>query len=378
MERIALYKDLSLDTVDLRNLIQEIADKKLSGYFQISYWNSDDYLLYTEGDFFWGVSVDRDGTRREITAQNYKPKSTEGSISFYQVPVVNLLIFRHQYNTPPNPYNFAGYGQEFLACIKLSHIDIYRLMEQIERAHIDGYLVMCSKERFILTLMFQKGLPVCSYYQNLYTLKSAQKIRLQKDDTYVAVYATEPELPIIMSSMDTLRKEKEGTVDSEEELTLLKKEISGRKLSALFDLIFNGGKRLYEFFYRGVSFLKLLHHMEKIETANPSITLGVKNHFSLYSLEVKESLQPIHVEFYEDTGYEYVKEEKVNAVKLYFIEEIGPIGSLLWNKILKDRGYREKSMREEDLKSLIDVLYKEIPDSMHANRFLEKVRRVVE
>jgi hypothetical protein len=178
--------------------------------------------------------------------------------------------------------------------------------------------------------------------------------------------------------MDTLRKEKEGTVNSEEELTLLKKEISGRKLSALLDLIFNGGKRLYEFFYRGVSFLKLLHHMEKIETANPSITLGVKNHFSLYSLEVKESLQPIHVEFYEDTGYEYVKEEKVNAVKLYFIEEIGPIGSLLWNKILKDRGYREKSMREEDLKSLIDVLYKEIPDSMHANRFLEKVRRVVE
>lgn len=86
----------------------------------------------------------------------------------------------------------------------------------------------------------------------------------------------------------------------------------------------------------------------------------------------------MHVEFHEDTGYEYVKEEKVNAVKMHFIEEIGPIGPLLWNKILKDRGLTERSMREEDLKSLINVLYKEIPDSMHANRFLEKVRRVVE
>ncbi|MGB9874001.1 MAG: hypothetical protein ACPLRS_03425, partial [Hydrogenobacter sp.] len=242
----------------------------------------------------------------------------------------------------------------------------------------DGYLIMCNRERFTFMLMFQKGLPICSYHHNLYTSSNLQKVEIQRDDSYVAVYATEPELPLIISSMSTLKKEREGSVASEEELTLFRKEISNRKLSALLDLFLYSGERLYEFFYRGASLLKLLHNMDQIDTTSHGIAPGTKNNFSLYSLDVKESPSPIQVEFYEGTEQEYLEEEKVNAVKTHFIEEIGPIGPLLWNKILKDRGYTERSMKKEDLKKLIDVLYREIPDSMHANRFLEKVRRVVE
>ncbi len=65
-------------------------------------------------------------------------------------------------------------------------------------------------------------------------------------------------------------------------------------------------------------------------------------------------------------------------MRAYFIEEIGPIGPLLWNKILKERGYEERHMTKNNLMELIDILYREIPDEKQAKRFLEKARRVIE
>ncbi|MEZ0360988.1 MAG: hypothetical protein ABWK04_03685 [Hydrogenobacter sp.] len=382
MQRVALYKDLSLETINLEKLFGEVVEKKISGYFQISYWNSDDYLLFADGEFLWGVSISRDGARREIDMGTYRAKNEPGKVSFYEVPLVNLLIFKHHIKTPPDPYNFASYGYEFLTCVKFSHIDKNKLMEQIKRSHLDGYLVVCNKGGFILMLMFQKGLPVCLYKDNLYTTGKNQRINIEKEDAYIAVYATEPELPLLLCSMDTLKKEREDTFMSGEELSIVKKEIANKKLSALLDVFSSKGERLYEFFYKGTQLLRLLHTMDRIESHNLDISPGTKNIYSLYTIQVKESIPPIQVEFYSEElvvpeEIYYVDEERVRAIKSHFIEEIGPVGAILWNKILKEKGYLERRMREEDLRKLVEILYLEIPDSMHASRFLEKARRVL-
>ncbi|WP_340691041.1 hypothetical protein [Hydrogenobacter thermophilus] len=381
MERVALYKELSLEAVDLRKLFEEVITKKLTGYFKISYWNLDDYILYAEGQPIWGVSIDRDGSINNLDVENYKPKSNAGTVSFYEVSLINLITFRDQQRTPPSPYNFVSYGHEFLTCMKFSHVNISGLMEQVKRSHLDGYLVLCNTRGFTHMIMFQKGLAICSYHDNTYTLGTRQRISIDKDGDCIAVYATEPELPLFLSSMNTLKKEIEDTFRSNEELGIVRKEVSDRKLSAILDVHLQKGGRMYEFFYKGTFLLRLAHMMDQVENRSLEISPGTKNTFFLYSLQVRETFPAMEVEFYtqESSPFEstYVEEEKVRWIRSYFIEEIGPIGALLWSKILKEKGYSERQMREEDLKRLIEELYMEIPDSAHASKFLEKARRLL-
>jgi hypothetical protein len=72
----------------------------------------------------------------------------------------------------------------------------------------------------------------------------------------------------------------------------------------------------------------------------------------------------------------FVPEDTVRRLKEFFIEEIGPIGSLLWNRILKSNGLDEAKLSEDDFEKLVNILRDEIPDEKHKDKFIEKVRRL--
>jgi hypothetical protein len=57
-----------------------------------------------------------------------------------------------------------------------------------------------------------------------------------------------------------------------------------------------------------------------------------------------------------------VPEDTVRRLKEFFIEEIGPIGSLLWNQILKSNGLDEAKLSKDDFGKLINILMDEILD----------------
>jgi len=73
------------------------------------------------------------------------------------VPILSLLLFKRQSKAPPDPYSFASYGAEFLGCVRSSHIDRVKLLEQAKRTHLDGYMVACGRGGFEFMVMFQKG-----------------------------------------------------------------------------------------------------------------------------------------------------------------------------------------------------------------------------
>ncbi len=188
MERLALYKDLSLEAVNFETLVKDIARKFLSGYFKIVYWDYEDYLVYMEGSPVYGVRVNRMGGRELLNARAYRPAQSSGTLYFYEIPITNLLLFINEDKFPPNPYSFVGYGNEFLSCVRASHVDWNRLLEQIKRSHIDGYLVVCSKGGFKGVAMLQKG-----QFMGVYGVREEGgrvKLSLNKERDYVAVYHT--------------------------------------------------------------------------------------------------------------------------------------------------------------------------------------------
>jgi len=222
-------------------------------------------------------------------------------------------------------------------------------------------------------IMFQKGDPVCSYQRDRYVWSRTQRISLG-DDTYLAVYSTEPEFPLILSSMDTIKRVYERTFTKKEEIENARREIERKKLSALLDLFLSSGSRIYEIFYKGIKLLDILHDKDTLQENTLEPSSGT---FTLYTIDIRESLPPIDIGFGKEEQKDYVGGEIILTVKRHFIEEIGPVGTLLWNKIIKDRGYDERKMTQEQLNNLIEVLFNEIPDITHANRFLDKVRRYI-
>jgi hypothetical protein len=69
--------------------------------------------------------------------------------------------------------------------------------------------------------------------------------------------------------------------------------------------------------------------------------------------------------------------EVVQKIKELFIDEIGPVGPLLWNRILRDIGLEEALIPKDMVEKLLKRLASEIPEGKHSDAFLSKVRRLV-
>jgi hypothetical protein len=148
------------------------------------------------------------------------------------------------------------------------------------------------------------------------------------------------------------------------------------------DATLSNGDRFYQFFYGGVPIVGILHSREDIISASRiDIKPGTENRLKVFYMYVPLKTGSVNVEFvYEDVDRKvytpFVPEETVRRLKEFFIEEIGPIGSLLWNRILKSNGLDEAKLSENDFERLVNILRDEIPDEKHKDKFIEKVRRL--
>lgn len=368
MERIALYKDLNLEAVNFETLVKDIIQKSLSGYFKVVYWNYEDYLVYIDGSPIYGIRKHRDGRQERLDAKNYKPDQTSGTLYFYHIPIPSLILFINEDKSPPNPYSFVGYGDEFLSCVKASYVDWERLYKQIKQNEVDGYLIVCNRNGFKALTMLQQG-----QFIGVYGIKAQDnkvKLKINKEEDYVAVYRTVPEFPILMKGLEKLERVS-GSV----------KDIKQNKLNALIEL-YNQSTRVYEFIHKGEPTIKLIYQEGEIKNLDV-VPQDIKNfRLNVYKMEIPEKVEPIEFFIEQETQEEevfeaYVSRDVISSVKKVFIEEIGPIGAFLWSKIIKDQGWREDTITEKQLKKLVDILHKEIPDEKHANRFIERIRRYV-
>ncbi|AHE95459.1 hypothetical protein THERU_00935 [Thermocrinis ruber] len=382
MQRIELYKDLNLESVNLKEIFREIQDKSESGYLKITYWDQEDYIFYAGGKPIGGATYDRQGRKMTLDYLNYRIRNYNGTLSFYKLPTLEVLVFKYKELKFPTPYNFVSYGDEFLAPVKTTMVDPNRVLQQVKRSHLNGYIVIGDDENYKCMLFLQGGNSIAFYNGKQFIRKGNVRFSVKRETDYVGVYSTEPEFSLLLSCMDTLKLDEEYDFKSKEELEAIEKSITSRKSTCLLDATLSNGDRLYQFFYSGAFIVRILHSREELASASRiDIKPGTENRLKVFSIDVPLEIGSVNVEFvYEDADRKvytsYVPEDKVTKLKKFFIEEIGPIGSFLWNRILKSNGLDEAKLSKDDFEKLVNILRDEIPDERHRDKFIEKVRRL--
>ncbi len=382
MQRIELYKDLNLESVNLEEIFREIQNKSESGYLKITYWDQEDYIFYAGGKPIGGATYDRQGRKMVLDYLSYRIRNYNGTLSFFKLSTLEVLVFKYKELKFPTPYNFVSYRNEFLAPVKTTMVDPNRVLQQANRSHLDGYIVVCDDENYKCMLFLQGGNSIAFYDGRQFIKKGDVRFSVKRETDYIGVYSTEPEVSLLLSCIDTLKLVVENNFRSKEELEAIEKSITSRKTTCLLDAALSNGDRLYQFFYSGVPIVGILHSREEIISASRiDIKPGTENRLRVFSIDVPSETGSVNVEFvYEDVDRKvytpFVPEETVRKLKGFFIEEIGPIGSLLWNRILKSNGLDEVKLSEDDFEKLVNILRDEIPDEKHKDKFIEKVRRL--
>jgi hypothetical protein len=382
MRRVALYKDLNLESVNLEEIFREIRDKSESGYLKITYWDQEDYIFYAGGKPIGGVSYDRQGRKMTLDYLNYRIRNYNGTLSFYKLPTLEVLVFKYKELKFPTPYNFVSYGNEFLAPVKTTMVYPNRVLRQAKRFHLDGYIVIGDDKNYKCMLFLQGGTTIAFYDGKQFIKEGDVRFSVKQETDYVGVYSTEAEVSLLLSCMDTLKLSVENNFRSKEELEAIEKSITSRKSTCLLDVTLSNGDRLYQFFYDGVSIVKILHGREEMVSASRiDIKPGTENRLRVFSIYVPLETGSVNVEFvYEDVDRKvytpFVPEETVRRLKEFFIEEIGPIGSFLWDRILKSNGLDEAKLSKDDFERLVNILTHEIPYEKRRDKFIEKVRRL--
>ena len=85
MQRIELYKDLNLESVNLEEIFREIQTKSESGYLKITYWDQEDYIFYAGGKPIGGATYDRQGKKKVLDYLSYRIKNNNGTLSFFRL-----------------------------------------------------------------------------------------------------------------------------------------------------------------------------------------------------------------------------------------------------------------------------------------------------
>jgi hypothetical protein len=313
---------------------------------------------------------------------SYKIRNHKGTLSFFRLPTLEVLVFKYKELKFPTPYNFVSYGNEFLAPVKTTIVDPNRVLQQAKRSRLDGYIVIGDDENYKCMLFLQGGKTIAFYDGRRFIREGDVRFSVNRETDYVGVYSTEPEVPLLLSCMDTLKLGVENNFRSKEELEDVEKSITLRKATCLLDVTLSNGYRLYQFFYGGASVVKILHSREEIIPASRNdIKPCTENRLKVFSIDVLLETGSVNVEFvYEDVDRKVytpsVPEDTVRKLKKFFIEEIGPIGSLLWNRILKSNGLDETKLSKNDFERLVNILRDEIPDEKCRDKFVEKVRRL--
>ncbi|SHK34676.1 hypothetical protein [Thermocrinis minervae] len=359
MQRVKVYGDLSTDSVDWRGLLADFSERRLTGYIKLTYWDREDYLILVEGSLKEGLRKIKGSNIVHINPSQYVP-SGSGIIDVFQTTLCVVHRMRSFKDMPLSPYTFAGYGTLAFPYVKLASINLAKLLQNIRNVGLYGYAVFSTVHDIKLMVVFQDGTPILSYYDDGYNLERYQSLMLSPSEVFLEVYSTDKELPLLLYSMRTIRE--------------VKREEFKSSMAGIHVTEVDRGSRFYVFYHRSRPVLCIRSHLEgfdHLEECPPADT------GTFFSMQIEYSPQPIEIRFTEPSPSSKINPGSVLELKKYFTEEIGPIGPLIWNKVLKHLGLSEESMDEESFKRLIDALYMEIPDKLHAENFLKKAKGIV-
>jgi len=374
MRGTPIYKEVNLSSVKFESILEEIHRNSFTGYMKLSYWDSEDYVFYLRGRQVGGIRQLSKGIREVINYEVRSPKGEKGIFSLYATSPVEVFAFKESVEDRITPYTFATYGEEFVAPIQLAHTNINSLFREAEELYIDGYMLLAGAESFEAHITLAGGKPVSLWDSKAYTQSVNKSLRLDLQHSYICAFRTEPEFSSFLASLDTLKGLDSLKLKSIGDLKGVITRLSeGFKL---LELVLSYGLRLFILLLGRSPLLKLVNDCGEVSKDKHITPTDGEHTLRLYSIEIRNEYTPINIRLdISSERVDYVPGEELALIKKAFIEEIGPVGMVVWKKVFEGLGFEVDKLPRQEVNRFINMLSKEIPDEKHSKRFLEKVRR---
>jgi hypothetical protein len=372
--RQEIREKLNLELVNVEVLIEDLKRKNFTGYVKITTWEGEDYIPFYEGNIQKVFIVTRNGIE-ETTYSNYGYPQT-GVIEIVETDAVSLMNALRKDFSPETegPLCIAGYGEEFQPPSPASHIDIEHFNKLASESNYNGYLLFFTHKEPVGMVLYYNGLPVGVFAPQRSGERAINYIRLGLKNSHIAMLLLEPDLIPLMLAMTKLEVLKSGRIEGKNELEAIKDDISTRRMNALLYIDRGRADRHYLFFYKGQE-VKGLH--QTLFSIREEEGVDITGEYKLFPLYVDTSPKSLELRFdLEDEVIDRIPVDRVKEIREAFIDEIGPVGNLLWKKILNEFGWREEAIPSSRSDSLLDRLAEEIPYEEHRENFLKKVRRL--
>ncbi len=368
-----LRERLNLEFVDPKNLIDTFQKERFTGFLKTVEWDKNSYLLLLEGQPVKVIEETKEGLKYSDPSSFSFPE--KGTLEVYETDDVALVRAMKGFPNPheEGPMFVMGFGEEFQGSTPFKAMDMDKFLLMAERSFFNGYLLFHTKLRALGIMFLYNGKPVGVFSDNRSGERAINNMRSSLPNSFVTVYLLDPAyIPLILATY-RIDKFKEFSLEKEEDFDKLRSKLkTSRESMLLYGETLT--QRCSHLFYRGTEVLSLTHDLFG---SYPHEEQREPDKVSMYRLFVDPRPQPISVRLttsVEDIGT--VPSDRVSAVKDAFLEEIGPIGKILWNKILGEFGWQEDKIPVDRFDELLIRLSEEIPEESHRREFLRRVRRL--
>ncbi|MDQ7081570.1 MAG: hypothetical protein Q9N34_00100 [Aquificota bacterium] len=388
MLRRVVFKDLDVNALNLQSVLEEVSRRNITGYLKIVYWDSEDYLTFVEGDPGKAVSISVDGKRLIGDPGSFSVKGKEGTATLVETTLddlVGFLEYRHQPERD-GPLTLFPYGTLTQEPVSLSFLNLDREMTIASRSHLTGYVALYTPEDLIGLVVFNGGQPVAVFSGNGSRNEEAVvyiNMNLVPRKSYISMYAVEPEMLSFLVSMHR------GNIHPVDSVFMTYQEAENlvvRERKDAIVLVESGGLFRYDLFFRGQKVERILKEkgfLVEDEDQKNRLSVKVENmpdrKVKVYEITIEERMEPVEVTFETlsvQEAEDEVPSDLIDTVRSEFIRKLGPVGRVLWDRILNDMGFREGSLTKAQIKALIPRLRDEIPDEDARREFLEKIREI--
>lgn len=362
MPRTTILSDVDLSHVNFDQFINSIQEKRLTALALIKSWEYEDYLYYIEGKAYKGLRLISENSCEEINALTYKPPTDRAAISLFALPISEICWLEPNHTLIEH---LNGMGREYLPSTQINAVNLEKLLQKISEEGVYGYMTIYNivNKSITNTIIFLGGSAVFAKSETLQP----------EANSFIWLYITEPEIASIMASaMKSIRRLRRLNISKESDFNKILASVNKARFSAILELNLCKGIKHISIYHSGIEVLSMLRRFDQLSHELPKLD-GSEKELNIYVFDLESDYKPIKLNVSLNRNFtEEVDSATLRAIRDAFIQEIGPIGSIIWTKLLKEFG---ESLPKELLGNLIERLAKEIPDEKHRDNFLLKVKR---
>jgi len=373
--RHELIETLDLTRTPVRSILERLEEERFTGYIEVSMWNSKEYLLLYKGALQRAIVAAEDSLEHVSPDKYTLPIS--GTARIFKTDIFSLLNALKNCNETgiTNPICFAGYGNEKEVDIPLRSVTLTQLIDRARALSLDGYILLHTENGITGLVLTFKGIPVNVFSGKATGEEALKGIISTSSHGKASLFSLKEEVLKVLASADSVTTIREGKLSSLTQLQAVEDDIKSRKITGFLVLEKSSHEHYYELFLRGDS-IALIHRTLFFIGDIKHEDISFETKFSLHAVRLKEPLNTMNMDIsITETSQRKLTPEKVQSIKELFVEEMGPAGIPVWNRVLRELGCKETSIPADSFQTLIEQLAKEIPYDEYRQEFLKKVRR---